>query len=62
MKNMFRGTKLVNLDLSFFDTSNVADMSYMFEGMSELLNISWGKILSLIWLPRWRECSQMFQS
>lgn len=42
MANMFRGTKIVNLDLSFFDTSNVTDMSYMFEGMSELTSINWG--------------------
>ena len=38
----FEGTKIVNLDLSFFDTSNVTDMSYMFEGMSGLTGINWG--------------------
>ena len=53
MANMFRGTKIVNLDLSFFDTAHVIDMSYMFEGMSELLAINWGtsfvtsKVLSM---------------
>lgn len=42
MESMFRGVKLASLDLSSFDTSKVENMSYMFDGTSDLTNIIFG--------------------
>ena len=42
MESMFRGVKLTSLDLSLFDTSKVENMSYVFEGASDLTSIIFG--------------------
>ena len=39
MVSMFYAQKLTSLDLSSFDTSNVTDMSYMFEGCESLTSL-----------------------
>ena len=40
MERMFQRSKIVNLDLSSFDTSNVNNMSYCFESMHSLKNLA----------------------